>query len=200
MTPVVPVDTRRSRRLLPICFSPPRLLYFISMRKYLPLAITLILFCGVHVLLRKIPDEIFLRVFCVVPARLAAGYYGAALQTPELIFSARGTTLAVTRECAATGFFTMAAAMLAWACLAVKGTWQWALVLPLAWCATMLANAARLILLIPATAWMRALLPEKAHALGHQGVGTLVFLSCLILLWFAAGLLTRPAKCSRSAS
>ena len=134
-------------------------------------------------LTRLLPDEPNRVVFRVIPARLATGYYGAELQKPQLSFTARGVSLDVTRACGASDFFAMALGILAWGCVERRRKWGWLPVLPLAWCVTILANTARLIVLVPATEWMRAALPQNAHAMGHQVVGTAVFLLALVAVY-----------------
>lgn len=121
---------------------------------------------------RLIPDQLYLRLFCEIPAGLAAGYYGSSPETP-FSFTARGITIEVVRSCGATDFFAMVFTILLpkwWRLFAAYGI-------------TLLMNTARLIILVPATALIHASFPEQFYSLGHQVVGTAVFLPALILIW-----------------
>ncbi|MFA6173489.1 MAG: hypothetical protein WC334_01050 [Kiritimatiellales bacterium] len=121
---------------------------------------------------RLFPDQLYLPLFCEGPARLAAGYYGSPLCMP-LSFTARGITLETARSCGATDFFVMVFMILPprwWRLFAAYGI-------------TLLTNTARLIILIPATAVIHASFPERFYSLGHQVVGTAVFLPALVLIW-----------------
>lgn len=137
--------------------------------------------------LRLLPEAVCVTIFCRVPAWLAAGYYNVRLLEPGLIFATHHVTLSVARSCAATDFFVVVSALLAWGAWMRRNPWQrvglLVVVVPAAWAMTVLANTARLILLVPATAWMRAMIPPQAHALGHQTVGVFVFLTCLTFIW-----------------
>ena len=121
---------------------------------------------------RLFPDQLYLPLFCEGPARLAAGYYGSSLITP-LSFTAQGTTIEVARSCGATDFLVMVFMILMprrWSLFAAYGI-------------TLLVNTTRLIVLVPATAVIHASVPERFYALGHQIVGTAVFLPALVLIW-----------------
>jgi hypothetical protein len=121
---------------------------------------------------RLIPDQLYLLLFCEIPARLAAGYHGSLLSAP-LSFIAQGITIEIVRSCGATDFFVMVFMILMprrWSLFAAYGI-------------TLLVNTARLIILIPATSVIHASVPERFYALGHQIVGTAVFLPALVLIW-----------------
>jgi len=134
-------------------------------------------------MLRLAPDAFVIPVFCHIPAALAAWYYNAALQTPELVFSVRGADIEVARTCGATDFFSMLTGLFTYLCLKRRSLLLAAIALPAAWCATITANTLRVILLVPGQAMIYHFLPERAHAAGHQAVGTFVFLTLFILLW-----------------
>lgn len=121
---------------------------------------------------RLIPDRFYLLLFCEIPARLAAWYYGSLLSKP-LSFTAQGISIGVVRSCGATDFFVMVFMILMprrWSLFAAYGI-------------TLLVNTARLIILVPATAIIQASFPERFYLLGHQIVGTAVFLPTLVLIW-----------------
>ena len=123
-------------------------------------------------LLRILPDGIYMPLFCDIPARLASGYYGAALEESRT-FTTHGVTIEVVRSCGATDFLVMVFAILAarwWSIFAAYGL-------------TILLNTARLIILVPATGFIHTLFPERFYALGHQMAGTAVFLTSLVIIW-----------------
>ena len=133
----------------------------------------------------SLDDGLVLSLFCRVPAWLAAAYYGAPCLGTT--FHACGVSLDVTRACAATDFFSMlfgaAAAAMLEGCRRFRG----ALFLVLAYPATLLANAARLVALVPVDAFSKsgavpASLPWFGEAL-HLLVGMLVFLPLFCLFW-----------------
>ena len=144
-------------------------------------------------LLRMFPESAVVPVFCRVPAELAAGYYNAGLQRPELLFAVNGITFAVERSCAATDFFSMVTGLLTYLCLRLRRPALALAILPAAWGVTLLANTVRLIFLVPATAWVYRSLPERTFALSHQAIGTLVFLTLFIILWEGVHYVTRNA-------
>ena len=133
--------------------------------------------------LRLAPDAFVVPVFCRVPAGLAAGYYNAPLQTPEMVFTVRGADFEVARPCGATDFFLMVAGLFAYLCLKRRSLWLGFAALPAAWLVTTFANTLRVILLVPGTTMIYHFLPERFHVAGHQAVGTFVFLTLFILLW-----------------
>ena len=59
------------------------------------------------------PDAFVAETFMRPAARVAAIYWGVALDSSPLAFSARGVTLEVTRACAATDFFSLLFAIFA---------------------------------------------------------------------------------------
>ena len=169
-------------------------------------------------MLRLAPDSFIIPVFCRVPAELAARYYNVALQTPELIFSVRGSVFEVIRPCGATDFFSMVAGLLTYASVRLEirpirpigqiGRGKWCIlcpigrigligpisflaILPLAWGITLLANAIRLIFIVPATFFVYHHFSMRAFAASHQAFGTLVFLTLFIILWEGVRYVTR---------
>jgi len=142
--------------------------------------------CAVFVVcgcLRLCQGTIILPVFCRIPAEIASRYYNAGLQVPELVFSAHGLVFTVARSCAATDFFSLVTGLLTYLCIRKRSAVLALAIPPLAWVITITANTVRLILLVPATAFMYRYLPEKAFTACHQAIGTLVFLTAFILLW-----------------
>ena len=108
----------------------------------------------------RLPDAVFMPLFCRLPARIAAGYYGAPLSTPDLAFCARGVGVTVARGCGGAGFFALCAALLA----------------------TLSVNAMRIVFIVPVTAAAR-LAPESLRAGIHMAAGMAVFMSAFAALW-----------------
>jgi len=183
-----------------------------SRLKFAVLSVCVVL--AVHGLLRMFPDTVVLPLFCRVPAGLAAWYYNAVLEKPELLFSVRGVTFEVARSCAATDFFSMVTGLLVYGVfikvaqtfLSVRNTSDAQTrmsvppsallslaVLPVAWCVTIFTNTIRLIFLVPATAFMYRYFPEWGFAASHQAIGTVIFLTSFILLWKGIHYVTRKS-------
>ena len=68
--------------------------------------------CLIAFVANQLPDQIFLPLFCRIPAHIASGYYNAELALPTLIFSVHGIAIQVSRSCGAVTFFSMCAALL----------------------------------------------------------------------------------------
>ena len=132
-------------------------------------------------ILRFLPDSFIVSLFCRIPAELAALFYNAELQKPELLFEARGVVFHVARSCAATDFFVMCSTIDILVCRRFRRTGM-SIVL-FAYLFTLLVNTIRLIFLVPATAFMYNHLPVKTHAAFHQFAGTIIFLTAFIILW-----------------
>ena len=152
----------------------------------------------------RLPDAVFMPLFCRLPARIAAGYYGAPLSTPDLAFCARGVGVTVARGCGGAGFFALCAALLATRAwergdfatlrgrLQAAGAFAGAFVA--AWLATLSVNAMRIVFIVPVTAAAR-LAPESRRAGIHMAAGMAVFMSAFAALWvFTAR--PRPRKAS----
>ena len=146
------------------------------------------------------PDAFVTTVFCRVPAWVAARYYNATLQIPELVFFARGITIEVIRPCGATDFFAMVAGLFTYHAInnnvaqasrpvslnkaqAGRPVLRCLFILPLAWCVTLMANSIRIIFLVPTKAWLyhHPWFLERAHLDDH--FGTFIFLTLFLLLW-----------------
>lgn len=130
-------------------------------------------------------DGVVRSLFCRPPAWLAATYYGAPCLGTT--FHACGVSLDVTRACAATDFFSMLFGVAAAATLEGPRRFRGALFLVLVYPVTLLANAVRLVALVPADAFSKtgagpASLPWFGEAL-HLLVGMLVFLPLFCLFW-----------------
>lgn len=123
--------------------------------------------------------------FAAIPARLAAFYWGVPLCPDDLSFSVQGLTFVVARSCAATDFFSMAAALLVWFGIRRRcGPWiraGWGVGgICAAWSVTVLANAVRLIALVP----VERAFPKESVPSVHLAVGVFTFLPILIVLWY----------------
>ena len=145
-------------------------------------------------LLRMLPDTTIVPVFCRVPAEVAAGYYSAELQKDGLLFAVNGITFSVARSCAATDFFSMVTGLLLYLCVRRRSVALMSAILPAAWAVTLIANTARLILLVPAAALVYHYLPERTFAASHQALGAFIFLTVFILLWEGVRYVTRNAS------
>jgi len=127
---------------------------------------------GAKLLLDSLGDGLVRSVFQQLPAQLAAWYWGVPLEPSALGLEVRGVVLKITRACAATDFCAMVFAVL------VFSRWRWFAPL-VAWGVTILANAVRIILLVPA----ESCFPRPAAPIAHMGVGVLVFLPVLVAVW-----------------
>lgn len=134
-------------------------------------------------ILAVLPESAVLASFCRVPAEVAAFYYGVPLEVGTLSFAAKGVTLAVTRECAATDFFALVAAALLAARISRGGRgWRQLVLLPFAWGVTLAVNSLRIIALVP----VEAVFP-KAHApVVHLLAGVAFFLPAFAGAWWWA--------------
>ena len=145
---------------------------------------------GVWWIVRVLPDAFVVPVFCRVPAEVAAQYYNAALQLPELAFAVRGLTVEVIRPCGATDFFSMVTGLFVYLCLCRENgsrrrspsRLHFLAVLPLAWVFTIIANTIRIILLVPVKGWVYHH-PFLGRIHLDDRLGTIVFLSLFMLLW-----------------
>ena len=137
--------------------------------------------CGVmKLVLAALPESAILASFCRVPAEVAAFYYGVPIETETLSFTARGVTLAVTRACAATDFFSLVVAVLLTARILREG-WRWRqlVLLPIAWGITLAVNSLRIIALVP----VDAVFPKDHAPVVHLLAGVAFFLPAFAGIW-----------------
>lgn len=147
---------------------------------------------AVGVIVELLPDSVFFPLFCYLPGRLAAIYYNAPLYMPELSFPAHGILIVVTRSCGGSGFFALCGALLcvrAWQSVdsaTTSGRFKLALWLvgavALSWGITILVNAVRIILIVPATVASNYA-PELFRACIHMTAGMTAFMGAFIILW-----------------
>ena len=138
--------------------------------------------CGVmKLVLAALPESAILASFCRVPAEVAAFYYGVPIETETLSFTARGVTLAVTRACAATDFFSLVVAVLLTARILREG-WRWRqlVLLPIAWGTTLAVNSLRIIALVP----VDAVFPKDHAPVVHLLAGVAFFLPAFAGIWW----------------
>ena len=138
--------------------------------------------CGVmKLVLAALPESAILASFCRVPAEVAAFYYGVPIETETLSFTARGVTLAVTRACAATDFFSLVVAVLLTARILREG-WRWRqlVLLPIAWGITLAVNSLRIIALVP----VDAVFPKDHAPVVHLLAGVAFFLPAFAGVWW----------------
>ena len=131
------------------------------------------------------PESAVLAQFCRVPAEVAAFYYGVPLDVGTLSFTARGVTLAVTRACAATDFFSLVAATFLTARVMREGARVGGRLrdlrdLLLAWAITLAVNSLRIIALVP----VDAVFPKDHAPIVHILVGVSFFLPVFVFLWY----------------
>ena len=141
-------------------------------------------FCGlIKLILAVLPEPAILASFCRVPAEVAAFYYGVPLEAEMLSFTARGVTLAVTRACAATDFFSLVVAVLLTARILREG-WRWRqlVLLPIAWGITLAVNSLRIIALVP----VDAVFPKDHAPVVHLLAGVAFFLPAFVGVWWWA--------------
>lgn len=128
-----------------------------------------------------LPNPVVLASFCRVPAEIAAFYYGVPLETDTLAFAARGVTLAVTRACAATDFFSLVFAVLLTARLLRPCGWiRTVLSIVEAWVLTLVVNSLRIIALVP----VEAIFPKNQTPVVHLFVGVAFFLPVFAFVWY----------------
>ena len=138
--------------------------------------------CGVmKLILAALPESAILASFCRVPAEVAAFYYGAPLEIETLSFTVKGVTLAVTRACAATDFFSLVVAVLLTARILREG-WRWRqlVLLPIAWGITLAVNSLRIIALVP----VDAVFPRDHAPVVHLLAGVAFFLPAFAGVWW----------------
>ena len=138
--------------------------------------------CGVmKLVLAALPESAILASFCRVPAEVAAFYYGVPIETETLSFTARGVTLAVTRACAATDFFSLVVAVLLTARILREG-WRWRqlVLLPIAWGITLAVNSFRIVALVP----VDAVFPKDHAPVVHLLAGVAFFLPAFAGVWW----------------
>ena len=137
-----------------------------------------------------LPDAVVEAVFMRPAAHIAALYWGAAVESAPLAFSSHGVTLEVTRECAATDFFSLVFALFTFAlpmrAVALRG----AAAVPLAWAASILTNAVRLAALVVTD----RIFPAAHIPAVHLAVGIAVFLSAYVVLWNFLAVKLHPGK------
>ena len=151
---------------------------------------------AVKIAMSCVPDGFVRVAFCLPPARAAAFYYGVPLYTEPVGFVARGVAMEVTRECAATDFFSIVCGLLAAKVLlsgklraAAKAAAAVAAV-PAAYLCTIAANSLRLVALVP----VDAALPRSSVPVVHLVAGAAVFLGVLVLLCMILKFDTPSAK------
>lgn len=128
-----------------------------------------------------LPDPVVLASFCRGPAEIAAFYYGVPLETGTLAFTARGVTLAVTRACAATDFFSLVFAVLLTARLLRSCGWIWTVLsVAEAWVLALVVNSLRIIALVP----VEAIFPKNQAPVVHLLVGVAFFLPVFAFVWY----------------
>ena len=146
------------------------------------------IFAAVCVVLKLIlailPESAILASFCHVPAEIAAFYYGVSLEVGTLSFTAKGVTLAVTRACAATDFFSLVVAVLLTARILREGVsvrrFRDMLDLLLAWGITLAVNSLRIIALVP----VDAVFPKDHAPVVHLLAGVAFFLPVFAGVWW----------------
>lgn len=127
-----------------------------------------------------LPDAAVAAVFTRPAACLAAIYWNAAFDAAQVTIRAAGVTLAVVRACSATDFFAMCFALLAFSLPVRRLALRVPAALAAAWAAAVLANAARLALMVV----VAARFPGAEIPAVHMAVGVSVFLPVFALLWY----------------
>ncbi len=118
-----------------------------------------------------LPDSLVLPLFCRLPAEIAAAWFGVPLDRATLTYSFGGNLFEISRNCAATGFFSAAFALL----LLRRPKYCW-----LAYPISLAVNALRIIAASLLTHLLHGFRYER---LAHMSLGALLFLSTLLLLW-----------------
>lgn len=136
-----------------------------------------------YALAAVLPDAAYGAVFCTLPARFAAMYFGTVAEDVSFAL-ADGRVIAVTRACGGSGFFAMLCGLLAYRVATVGGVRWLPSAIVAAWIYTVLVNGVRVVGAVWARAFAEMLLPERAWAAAHLAVGVLVFFPALCLLWW----------------
>lgn len=153
--------------------------YFCGKMKRLAIFFTVCL--TTKLILDFLPDSVVLVSFCRVPAEVAAFYYGVPLETGTLAFTARGVTLAVTRACAATDFFSLVFAVLLTARLLRPCGWLRVVLSAVeAWTLALVVNSLRVIALVP----VESVFPKNQAPVVHLLVGVAFFLPVFAYIWY----------------
>ena len=138
---------------------------------------------AVFMLAAMLSDAAYGAVFCELPARFAAMYFGTVADGASFVL-ADGRVIAVTRACGGSGFFAMLCGLLAYRAAAMGGV-RWLLPsVVAAWGYTVLVNGVRVVGAVWARALAEMLLPERAWAAAHLAVGVLVFFPALCVFWW----------------
>jgi hypothetical protein len=138
---------------------------------------------AMYALAAALPDAAYEAVFCKLPTRLAAMYFGTVADGASFAL-ADGRVVAVTRACGGAGFFAMLCGLLACRAAAMGGV-RWLLPsVVAAWGYTVLVNGVRVVGAVWARALAEMLLPERAWAAAHLAVGVLVFFPALCIFWW----------------
>ncbi len=127
---------------------------------------------GCSLLLHVLPDDVTLPLFCRLPAEIASAWFAVPLDRETLTYIVHHHPFAITRTCAATGFFSIALMLL----LIRRAPWAW-----FAYPLTLAVNSLRII---AATLLTLALNGFRYERLAHMALGTFFFVSTLVLLWF----------------
>lgn len=108
----------------------------------------------------------------VIPVDLAPA------QPPLLLHASH--SLRVVDGCSGADFFGLLTGLLVWGALAPRRWWLLALVLPLSYGLTVMANAARLVTVLLAEIHLATRMPDYLHGSLHAATGVLVFLPLMI--------------------
>ena len=147
------------------------------------IAVALVVTLAVRALTALLPESVVLPLFCMPPARFAAFYYGVGLDAEAIAFTAHGLTVAVTRACAATDFFSLVCGLFAARFMVARRArgLAFAALAPCAYLVAIAANSLRLVALVPVDAAFGA----DAVPLIHLVAGASVFLTVFIILFHA---------------
>ena len=128
---------------------------------------------GLRLLLWALPDVAIIPLFCYAPAWLAAAWFNAPLETPDLAWQAGDATFVMARSCSGETFCALAAAVL------IAGRrWRWM------WAAYPLTLAVNTLRVIAACACAPFIEGTRLEAAAHLGLGILFFLGALLALSF----------------
>ena len=137
---------------------------------------------AVFMLAAILPDATYEAVFCALPARFAAMYFGTVADGASFAL-ADGRVIAVTRVCGGSGFFAMLCGLLV--CRGMCCT-RFAGGVAAAWVYTVLVNGVRVVGAVWIRAFAEVLLPERMWAMAHLAAGVFVFFPALCLFWWGA--------------
>lgn len=126
---------------------------------------------ALHILLKTLPDNVMLPLFCRVPAEAAALWFNAPLSLPSLTYTVNDLTFQMARSCSGETFFSIAFAILLWR----RPCWSLA-----AYPLTLFLNSLRAILTATLTLHLHG---WRFEGLAHLVAGATLFIGTLYLLW-----------------